>query len=33
VFGFVLPLAWAYAFWKLSSDQLMSPARLAAVSR
>jgi hypothetical protein len=31
--GFVLPLAWAYAFWKLSSDQLISPARLAVVSR
>lgn len=33
MFGFVLPLAWTYAFWKLSSEQLMSPARLSAVSR
>jgi hypothetical protein len=31
--GFVLPLAWAYAFWKLSSDQIMSPARLTAVAQ
>jgi hypothetical protein len=33
MFGFVLPLAWTYAFWKLSSDELLSPARLAMVSR
>jgi hypothetical protein len=33
VFGFVLPLAWTYAFWKLSSDQIMSPARLSTVAQ
>jgi hypothetical protein len=29
--GFVLPLAWAYAFWRLSSNDSMDPARLAVV--
>jgi hypothetical protein len=33
MFGFVLPLAWTYAFWKLSSEDVLSPARLAVVSR
>jgi len=33
VFGFVLPLAWAYAFWRLSTDERIAPARLALVSR
>jgi len=33
MFGFVLPVAWTYAFWKLSSDEVMSPARLAVVPR
>lgn len=33
LFGFVLPLAWAYAFWRLSTDDRIAPARLALVSR
>jgi hypothetical protein len=33
VFGCLLPLAWAYAFWKLSPDARMVPARLAVVPR
>ena len=33
LFGFVLPLAWAYAFWKLSDSDRMQPARLALVPR
>jgi len=33
VFGFVLPLAWAYAFWRLSTDERIAPARLALVPR
>jgi len=33
LFGFVLPLAWAYAFWKLNDTDRMRPARLALVPR
>lgn len=33
LFGFVLPLAWVYAFWRLSADDRVAPARLALVSR
>ena len=33
VFGCLLPLAWAYAFWRLAPDARMVPARLAVVSR
>jgi len=33
LFGFVLPLAWAYAFWKLNDNDRMQPARLALVPR
>jgi hypothetical protein len=33
IFGCLLPLAWAYAFWKLSPDARMVPARLAVVPR
>jgi hypothetical protein len=33
VFGCLLPLAWAYAFWRLTPDARMSPARLAVVPR
>jgi hypothetical protein len=33
LFGFVLPLAWAYAFWKLNDSDRMRPARLALVPR
>jgi hypothetical protein len=33
VFGCLLPLAWAYAFWKLTPDARMSTARLAVVPR
>jgi hypothetical protein len=33
VFGCLLPLAWAYAFWRLSPDARMVPARLAVVPR
>jgi hypothetical protein len=33
VFGCLLPLAWAYAFWRLSPDARMAPARLAVVPR
>jgi hypothetical protein len=33
LFGFVLPLAWAYAFWKLNDNDRMRPARLALVPR
>ncbi len=32
-FGFVLPLAWAYAFWRLNAEERMSPSRLALVPR
>jgi uncharacterized membrane protein YgdD (TMEM256/DUF423 family) len=31
--GCLLPLAWAYAFWKLAPDSRMAPARLAVVPR
>ncbi len=31
VFGCLLPLAWAYAFWKLTPDARIAPARLAVV--
>ena len=33
VFGCLLPLAWAYAFWRLSPDARMVPAQLAVVPR
>ena len=33
VFGCLLPLAWAYAFWRLAPDARMSTARLAVVRR
>ena len=33
LFGCFLPLAWAYAFWKLAPDARMSTARLAVVPR
>lgn len=32
-FGCLLPLAWAYAFWRLPQDARMVPARLAVVPR
>jgi hypothetical protein len=32
-FECLLPLAWAYAFWKLAPDARMSTARLAVVPR
>jgi hypothetical protein len=31
--GIVLPLAWAYAFWRLSTDERIAPVRLALVPR
>lgn len=31
--GLILPLAWAYAFWRLSPDARMAPSRLAVVPR
>jgi hypothetical protein len=33
VFGCLLPLAWAYAFWRVPEDARMAPARLAVVPR
>lgn len=33
LFGFVLPLAWVYAFWRLSDNDRLQPARLSLVSR
>ena len=33
VFGCLLPLAWAYAFWRLAPDARIVPARLAVVPR
>lgn len=33
VFGCLLPLAWAYAFWRLPEDARMAPSRLAVVPR
>lgn len=33
VFGCLLPMAWAYAFWRLTPDARMSTARLAVVPR
>jgi hypothetical protein len=31
VFGCLLPLAWAYAFWKFTAEARIVPARLAVV--
>jgi hypothetical protein len=33
IFGCLLPLAWAYAFWRLAPDARIAPARLAVVPR
>ena len=33
VFGLFLPLAWAYAFWRLPEDAQLVPARLAVIPR
>jgi hypothetical protein len=33
VFGIFLPLAWAYAFWRLPEDARLVPARLAVIPR
>jgi hypothetical protein len=33
MFGLVLPLAWAYAFWRLSTNERIAPSRLALVPR
>jgi hypothetical protein len=33
VFGIFLPLAWAYAFWRLPEDARLAPARLAVIPR
>jgi len=33
LFGCLLPMAWAYAFWRLAPDARMAPARLAVVPR
>jgi len=33
VFGLFLPLAWAYAFWRLPEDARLVPARLAVIPR
>jgi hypothetical protein len=33
IVGFLLPLAWAYAFWRVPDDARLAPARLAAVPR
>lgn len=33
LFGVALPVAWAYAFWRLSTDDRIVPARLALVPR
>jgi hypothetical protein len=33
VFGLFLPLAWAYAFWRLPEDARLTPARLAVIPR
>jgi hypothetical protein len=33
VFGTFLPLAWAYAFWRLPEDARLSPSRLAVIPR
>jgi hypothetical protein len=33
VFGLFLPLAWAYAFWRLPEDARLAPARLAVIPR
>lgn len=33
VFGCLLPLAWAFAFWRLAPDARIAPARLAVVPR
>jgi hypothetical protein len=33
VFGLFLPLAWAYAFWRLPEEARLAPARLAVIPR
>ncbi|HYL63892.1 MAG TPA: hypothetical protein VE077_14830 [Candidatus Methylomirabilis sp.] len=33
VFGLFLPLAWAYAFWRLPEEARLTPARLAVIPR
>jgi hypothetical protein len=33
LFGFVLPLAWSYAFWRFSTNDRIVPSRLALVPR
>jgi hypothetical protein len=33
VFGLFLPLAWAYAFWRLPEESRLVPARLAVIPR
>jgi hypothetical protein len=33
VFGTFLPLAWAYAFWRLPEEARLQPARLAVIPR
>jgi hypothetical protein len=33
IMGCLLPLSWAYTFWRVPQDTCLSPARLAAVSR
>jgi hypothetical protein len=33
VFGVFLPLAWAYAFWRLPEDARLAPSRLAVIPR
>jgi uncharacterized membrane protein YgdD (TMEM256/DUF423 family) len=33
IFGCLLPMAWAYAFWRLPEDARLAPSRLAVVPR
>jgi hypothetical protein len=33
IMGCVLPLSWAYAFWRVPDDARLAPAHLAAVPR
>jgi len=33
IMGCLLPLSWAYAFWRVPNDARLVPARLAAVTR
>lgn len=33
VFGLILPMAWAYAFWRLPVDARLAPSRLAVIPR